>query len=161
MIRINSQEMKKAFSDNTKTQVTEQVNIVDNSKVIPIVDVTPWNNKICDIIKFGVATNSTSTTIYTTPTNQDFYLVSATLSTIKDATSTSTNSGLNVVINGANSALLSISSLTLTAQSETVSVSLSTPIKVDRGSNITVTNGTNVANATSRGNIAGFLVNPM
>lgn len=160
MIRINSGELKKAFSDNTKTQLAEQVNLVDNSKVIPVVDVTPWNNKSADIVRFNVATNSTTSTIYTTPSNQDFYLTGAVLSTIKDATATSTNSGLNVVINGQTLALLSISSLTLTAQNQTVSLSLSVPVKIDRGTNITVTNGTNVANVTSRGNIVGFVINP-
>lgn len=160
MIQINNQEMKKAFSDSTKTQLMQQVAIVDNSKVIPIVDISPIKYKT-SVSKRGEAINSTSGTIYTTPTIGDFYLTSAQLSYIKDATSTSLTTGVRITQGGVVVQILSLNQLTLTAGYDSVSLSFNPPLKVDRNTSITVNNSTNVANISACATISGYIEDSM
>jgi hypothetical protein len=153
MININS-EVTQAIQKAIKRQGSPEYKVSDT--IQPTIEVNP------QIIKnvFGKeseAINSTSSTIYTTPTTQDFYLTSVTLSTIKDVTSTSVASKIRVTINGLAFTLLEIASLSLTPQSQINSLVLTHPLKVDRGTIITVTNSTNVGNITSWGGITGFL----
>jgi len=114
-------------------------------------------SRYCNIVRRGIATG-TSTTIYSTPSDKDFYIVAAELAVIKDSSSTSTVSTITVVIDGVSQPLLSIPSITLTAQNAQVTQSFRNPVKVDRGTNITVTNGTNVAVINAHGCIAGYTV---
>lgn len=160
-IQINNAELKKAFSDSTKTQLLEQVQVVDNSKVIPIVDVTPRKFKNTDIVRRNVCQNATSTTLYTTPSNADFYLTGVSLNVIKDATSQSVSSRVNIIINGATQTILSIEGLSLTAQIESNTISVIRPVKVDRGTNITLTNTNATANITAGATICGYVDNVM
>jgi hypothetical protein len=157
MARINNQELKKAFSDATKTQVSEQPNDISNRTVIPVIDITPRHHKIINIAKSASITNATSATVYTTPTDQDFYLTSATLSYIKDATSTSTAIALEVIPKDvANAAVLRFAALTLTAANGNLSQSFVPPILLKRGSNINVTSDTNIANIKAMATVQGY-----
>ena len=122
------------------------------------IDISPLgSSRYCDIIKSGQARNATTATIYTTPTDKDFYLTTALLSVIKDVTSTSTASDIAVTIGGVVVKLIVISEITLTAQTETIPQSYSFPLKIDRGTNIIIENSTNVAEINARGSITGFL----
>jgi hypothetical protein len=130
------------------------------STVIPSIQpVVLLEKKYCDIVRTLNVTGATTGTIYTTPADKDFYLCNANLSVIKDATSTSDNEALNVVIDGVAVALLRIASQTLTAQSEILSVNFNPPVKIDRSQNLTVTNSTDVANISTKATIIGFLLN--
>lgn len=125
-----------------------------NDTIVPIIPIEPR----CDIIKSASATNATSAVIYNTPADKDFYITAMSLSLIKDVTSTSASSTIAMYIDGVQTFTLGITSITLTVQSETISISLPNPIKVDRGTAITVTNTTNVANINTRGTVYGYLV---
>lgn len=118
----------------------------------PVVEV---KKKWCNVAKTASNTQ-TSATVYTVPSDKDFYLVTATLAVIKDATATSTASALTVTIEGTASTILRIPGITLTAQSEAITASFPIPIKVDRGTNITISNTTNVANILEFGTIIGY-----
>jgi hypothetical protein len=109
-----------------------------------------------NIIRKGTASNSTSGTIYTTPSDKDFYLTNCAISVTKDATSTSTGSDIQVTINGVTFQILTLATLTLTAQNMSNSMDFSNPIKIDRGTPIQILNATNVANVRAVGNIVGF-----
>ena len=128
------------------------------TQIVPVMEVNPKLLRHCDVVKRNQAVNATSATIYTTPATQDFYLVSACVTLIKDATATSTFSRINAVVLGATASFCEIASLTLTAQSETVSMTFPRPIKIDRNTAITVTNTTNVGNVTAAACIVGFIV---
>lgn len=109
--------------------------------------------------RYITATSTGSQTIYTTPAEKDFYLTSATVSIIKDATCDMATGAvvILVTVNGVQSAVIGISTLTLTAQSDSVSVSFKYPIKIDRSSTV-VMGGTFTAGACVRtGCITGFL----
>jgi len=99
------------------------------------------------------ANNATSGNILTTSLDKDTYIYGAFLTVVKDATSTSTSTNINITKDGLTKVLLSIPCITLTAQTETVSVAFAHPIKIDRGITITVTNSTNVANVKSTGGV--------
>jgi len=102
-------------------------------------------------------TNSTGGTIYTVPSDRDFYLYGVTLSVSKDVTSTSTSTHVSIVINGSANNVISIAGTTLTPLQDSVTLSLSKPIKIDKGTNISLFNTTNVANIISKATIIGYL----
>lgn len=131
--------------------------MLDTSKVILVSDVNPAHNRFCEIVRRQSAINSTGGTIYTTPSDRDFYLNSCFLSYIKDATSTSTTSALSVVIGGATVNLIRFAQLTLTAATGSQGLSFPAPIKLDRNSAITISNSTSTANISCEGTISGFL----
>ena len=139
-------------------QYTDKVPSEISDKISLIVDVSPLKNKVCNIIKYNTASNATSAIIYTTPDDVDFYISSIVLSFIKDVTSTSTGSWINVPLSNSTVTFIHLPQLTLTAQNQSVTVNLTTPIKVDRSSNITVNNATNVGNISASGTIIGFTV---
>jgi len=121
----------------------------------PVFDVTPPST----LCRSQTASNTGSAqTIYATPTDQDFYLTSASLSLIKDVTSTSTGTNIRVTIDGVARIILAIASITLTVQQAQMSQSFSNPIKVDRGTNITVEHSAGVANVLGVATIQGFLI---
>jgi len=123
--------------------------------VVPVFDVMPPANLIRT-----VSANNTGAaqTIYTVPADQDFYLTSATLSLIKDATSTSTGTQIKVTIDGTARNILYIASITLTAQQAQMTQAYRFPIKVDRGTNITLEHSAGVANILGIATIQGFLL---
>lgn len=124
---------------------------------IPVVEVGIKSVK--DIkIGYATATNTTSTTILTTPTDRDFYVVGGFLTGAKDAGATTTNLNVKVTIDGTSTPLLRITTLSGTAnQAAFGSISLPHPIKVDRGTNIVLESGTNAANVTLAGAVYYFL----
>jgi len=105
----------------------------------------------------GTASNSTTTTILTTDSVKDTYINSVSLGVIKDVTSTSILSTIQVVINGATRSLIEIPGITLTAQSQTISASFPIPIKIDRSSTITINNSSATSNIRASGCVGGFL----
>ncbi len=143
--------INKSMSDtfNLKGESTDEINDV----IVPVIVVEP---KI-DIIKNTVVVNATSGTVYTTPTDKDFFLTSASLSVAKDVTSTSTFTRLKIVVDGISLIILSIATMTLTVQNDSISNSFK-PIKLDRNSTIQILNSTNVATLNTEATIQGYTV---
>jgi hypothetical protein len=158
-MEIQSTDLKKAIIEATK--INPSAATIPNKLsdvVVPVIDVSPAHNRVCEIVRAASAVNATSTTIYTTPTDKDFYLTAASISTIKDVTATSLASFIETNIGGAARQILYIIGLTLTVQSGQTSISFPVPIKIDRGVNIIIAHTTNVANVSSRGLIYGYTV---
>jgi hypothetical protein len=126
--------------------------------VIPVIECNPKLLQPVKIVRSNVATNATVATVYTTPTDQDFYLTSLSMSVIKDVTSTAIISYTSVIIDGMSNRLMRIYGLQLTPQSSNMAVSFVPPIKLDRGSVIVVGNDTLVANISAAASITGFVV---
>jgi hypothetical protein len=121
---------------------------------VPVIPVT----RVCNIIRTTTATNATTGTIYTTPTDKDFYLVGLVISLIKDVTSTATNIQIRVTIDGVVQTIMNISTLTLTVDTRQSTLGLPFPIKVDRNTNITINTNSATANITASGGIVGYTV---
>lgn len=109
------------------------------------------------IVKQAFVNNSVGATIYTTPTDKDFYITGATMSLIKDVTATSTQTSLRCTIGGEVLYLMQIVGITLTPQSSTISIALARPLKVDRGINITLNNATATGNVVAGCSVVGYL----
>lgn len=136
------------YQDKVPAEILEKIQLV--------IDVNPFQNETCDVIATATAINSTSATLYTTPTDRDFYLCSASISMIKDVSSTSTSSSLNATARGTAITLLAIPGITLTPQTSSNSIAFSPPILLDRGTIVNVGNSTNVANIITKSVITGF-----
>ena len=130
--------------------------------IVPTLEINAEMFRKSTIVRKGTASNATSATAYTTPADRDFYLTGCSLSVTKDATSTSTNSDIEIVPFGDIAVnILTISGLTLTAQSDTTNIILPFPLKLARSSTIKVLNTTNVANVRAIGCAIGYIVDVM
>jgi hypothetical protein len=128
-------------------------------KVVPTMEVNPNLFRKINVCRSGSAANATTTALYVTPTDKDFYIVAMALSVIKDVTSTSNLSSIQVTIDGITGlSILSLAAQTLTAQTLSSSISLPCPIKIDRGTTISVNNSTNVANIKASATIFGYYI---
>jgi len=126
---------------------------------VAVVETNPKLLRRANIVGQIQATNATSATIYTTPTDKDFFLTGASCSVIKDVTATSVLTRINFTLfTGEARSVLAIPGLSLTAQSECLSMDFICPIQLKRGTTITVSNSTNVGNVTSNGMIIGYTV---
>ena len=141
-------------------QYTDKVPAVIDDKVSLVMNINPDHNRTISICKTSNCNNAVTTTMITTATNVDTYITGATLSVIKDVTSTSIASYINLVIDGTVAAvsLLSLPGITLTVQNQTASISLNNPIKLSRGSIVSVNNNTAVANIATTATIYGYTV---
>jgi len=148
---VNSQMIKEV---SEAFKIDERVEKVPSA--IPVCEVNP--KVIKNIRSIATSTSSTSQTIVTTPIDQDFYLVGCTLSVTKDATATSVGTSITYTDEySLSSSLCRIAGLTLTPQSQTVSVQLTHPILVKRNTAINLTNSTNVANIFAQAIIFYFI----
>jgi hypothetical protein len=118
-------------------------------KVVPVMEVNPRLLKFGKILANAEATNATTTTLYSVPTNKDTFITGLQYAYIKDATSTSTFGAIDYYQDGAVFRLVDIPLLTLTAGTGIFSIIFPHPIKPDKGSIIYLKHSTNVANMTS------------
>lgn len=157
MAEINNSELIDEVVKTSGIQTVQGIPRQLGNQIIPVLDVTSKNVKIAQEVHEENAKNASFATLFTTPTDKDFYLTGCTLAVIKDATSTSTKSRLQIhPEEKGETNILSIAGLTLTAQSETISLNLRNPVKIKRGTNIRVYNATSVANINATATIVGF-----
>lgn len=149
------------FAGNLKP-ATELVPKGLSTSVVPVININPKDYRNVTVIKTTSSTTSAaSVIIYTTPTDKDFYLVGITNSFTKDATCDMANSTgyVNVLYDGVNSIFCRLSCLTLTAQDSNMNIDFNRPIKVDRGTNITLNYPTYTAgSAVKCASIYGYTV---
>jgi len=93
----------------------------------PVITLTP----VARILK-----SAGSGTLYTTPSDKDFYLTGFSASFSKAVTDTGTSLTLTCFTEGVSVPLIRLAGVTLTVERDTVAVDLSIPIKVDRGTAI-------------------------
>lgn len=155
------------------TQAKDVINnLIDGLKLNPVTDSIPHaviptiqptfevKRRVCNIVEGNAgASSGSAVTIYTTPSDKDFYLVGANLTMSKDAACDTTTGSLQLsaTINGTVKNILRMSHTTLTALQGNVSISLPVPIKIDRNTAITIITLSFTAGTFSRGaNIIGY-----
>ena len=127
-----------------------------SNQIVPVIELNSKLIKRLNVSGIG-AINSTTATILAAQPDKDVYIVGASLSMIKDATSTSTSTTISFTDeNGASRDLLRVLGLTLTAQTYNESIGLSHSIRIKRNTAININNGTNVANISSYGIVYYF-----
>jgi len=152
-MNVTKDEVVKSITLQTGAQATTiPANLTIRNEVMPVILL----HKFANLHRSAPLTNGTSATLLTTDSDKDFYVTGAYLSVIKDVTSTSVLSSISATVNSYAQRLLGIAGISLTPQSETISINYSYPLKIDRGTAITLGNSTNVANITANGGIFGF-----
>lgn len=127
------ERLNRIFRPKAGDQFTDEV-----SGPVAVIPVTP----VSRIVKQAGSNVSGNVPVYTTPSDKDFYLTSVTLSYSKNVTCDVANGAyrLSVVIDGVTTYIASIALQTLTADNSNLSLNLSTPVKIDRGTSIATTN---------------------
>jgi len=120
--------------------------------MVAVVPILP----VARIVRGSGMTNSTTSSLYTTPTDKDFYLTNAVLSVSKDTTAAAVAIDLRVLVDGATLTPVRISGITLTALQATVPVSFNPPLKVDRNTSISINASSATANIRVDGAIVGY-----
>lgn len=145
---------------NQMRDVLQQQSGIDPSQdqIVLVGEVNPRLLKACDVNAAGNSSATGSVTVYTTPSDRDFYLTGIQYSMIKDATCDAATGTIQVggTVNGQSVAFLRKAIITLTAQSADITREFTRPILIDRGTAISMT-ATFTAGAMSRGCcITGF-----
>lgn len=149
-----TQELRKAirlYGMNIPSKVQDTI--------IPVVEINPSLLRTVSVIRSSTKSTTGTGTIYTTPSNQDFYLTSATLTLIADAACDNTSVVLKTIVDGASSGrdVLIIGKPTLTATQITQTIALKYPIKVDRNTAITYGGTFTVGAMTVSVSIHGYI----
>lgn len=112
-----------------------------NPNIVMNIPVTP----VQKLFLFGDASTSGATgTLQTTPSDKDTYITNVEAAIIKDATCDAADSTfrINAVVDGVTRVLAAIPTITLTAQNSSIAMHFNPPIKIDRDTAITTTQGT-------------------
>jgi len=153
---VNSQVIKETVDAFKLDLNTESV-----PNAIPVVEVGIKSSKSSFPKTFTKSTTG-SATIYTTPTDQDFYITALAVSLMKDATCDVADGGsfsITAQVNGIVTQLIGIPLFTLTAQDGELALSFGNhPMKVDRGTTILIATNTFSAGKMTRiGYVHGYL----
>lgn len=141
----NSDTIKRLLEDAGIQTSIEDVPRELARKILPVLISNP--ERSCNIIR----NKTTSGTIYTTPTDRDFYLTDCFITNMDNAGNFIDD--ITVVIDGATQVICSCCGTAGIANSTTLNFTV--PVKIDRGTNITSVKNT----ILSSFGIAGYTVN--
>lgn len=162
VLDIQSKEVIDKISDELKVQPSLEIPRQLDDKIKLVYEVNP--RRVCDIVESGVATSST-VTIFTTPTERDFFLTNAWIA-LDTSNGLGSDAELKIFVGGAEKTVLqAVCSFadggTNNEQSPSTghqSINFSVPIKIDKGSIITITEpGGNLAFS----GIIGYTTDPL
>ncbi len=158
-MKITNSDTVKELQEAAGLQFAMDMEEKDIQKlIVPTIEINPKLLRFCNIVKNATASNATAATIFTTPANQDFYLLAAQMSMIKDASATSLASSIDLTPEGAQLAsIMVIRGISLTAQNDSLTISFPVPLKLERNTTITINNTTATATVVSSGMIVGFI----
>jgi len=161
-VEIQSKEIIDKMAEDLKVQPSMLLPRELGKTIMPV-----FNVNAPPLIKtaFGGASDSVSTTIHTTSTRRDTFLVAGFLTTTKDVVSTSITSQITFVAFGDTgvNGLVALRYEPVTAQGGMVTqITLPMPgIKLARGTAINVTNSTAIASIDSRGGVFFYETDPL
>lgn len=155
------------IDDNIKTDLI----LKEGTDIIPKIvkpDIQPCyevNRRVANVVRSGSFTASGTNTIFTTPTNRDFFMTGITLSICKDATCDIASGRIAITANvgGTSRDLIAISVLTTTAERDTISLEFAVPVKIDRSAAIATGGNTTFAagNLVRSVTIYGYTNSPL
>lgn len=158
MVKVYNSEVIQELRNVAKIQgATDLIPTLLNNGIVPTLELNP---KLVKNLRTAgnVAINATSSTIFSTPTDRDVYIVAVSLAYIQDVTATAVSHGVVATDElGVSRNLLFIPTLTLTVSNGTAQITLPHPLKLARGTNVTVTNSTNTGNTSAAGTIYYFI----
>lgn len=162
MAYVNIQAVLNNLGQYVSYVPDNQIPIELNGKIVPILDITPLPNPIDNVaVSVNVTSNQNSglqSTIYTTPTDTDFYLTSFMVGYSSNAVNTDLT--FQATVNGQ---IVTFFSGYLNAVFTTGIIKLSNPIKLDRNTAITFTHnyysGGPAGLTSATATITGFDIN--
>jgi len=108
------------------------------------------------IVRGTSRTTTGNSTIYTTPSDKDFYLTGFYISATADVASDCVLYNFQITVDGVSQRIFSMVKTTLTAFNQTQFVALPIPIKIDRGTAITIGQSFTVGTSTVASAIYGY-----
>ena len=134
---------------------SEQVPVIANNSIQPVLDIHP---KFTTVLKTATIATTSGITVYTTPTDKDFYLTFISLAFVKDVNCDNATVYVQIVTNDGTIRLPFFENVSLVAEAKQVSIDFSNPIKLSRNNVISLV-GTFTAGAlTKRATIGGFIL---
>lgn len=156
MAKIERSEItQKAIKDLRLNPAFEKMPTEASDKIVLTY---PLNEKVVKIVRGSEKTTTGSSTVYTTPSNKDFYLTGCYLQNNSNATADNTDIRLTCVIDGGTQFLIQFKKITLTAFNNMLNREFSVPIKLDRNSTIVLSSAFTVGSSTTSAGITGFEV---
>ena len=161
MATINNAQLTKELIEGAKIQLSyDDVPGRLATAVVPTMEVNPKLMRVANVVDGTGESTSGTITLYTSPEDRDFYLTNAIISFSKDATCDVSTGSLQLkgYMNGVNIRLAELALLTLTAERDSLSVVFPTPLKLDRGSSISIAATFAAGVMRKSGNIIGYTV---
>jgi len=161
MVEHQSKEVVDKIAEVLKIQPATAFPKDVKEGIQPVFDINP--ERITTIVVRQGTTSTNTLTVFTTPANQDFYLTSAQISYTKDVSSDNVAVNLTITpeLSGAADELIELVSQTLTVKDDHSAMNFSQPIKLQRGSTITLAGGFTVGTMTKVGIITGYSLDPL
>jgi len=157
MGKINNKNLIKGIIDGLNIQLNQSAVPVEYAeKVVPTFETNTKLLRRCNIVKQGARTTNGSSTLYATPTDKDFYLCSFWLQNISSATADNVSISLLATIEGISTAIIYFNKPTLTLFQETLQVSVPFPIRLDRGTNVTISSTFTLGTSNTSAVIIGY-----
>lgn len=151
----NTETIKRILDDGGIQTSTEDVPTQLASKVVPVLVSNP--PIVANVLESAMRNTTGSVTVYTTPTDKDFFLTSAYLGFVCDATCDGTLYFLKVSPKGqASTSLISIRKATTTADRDFQPFAFPIPLQLEKGTNITVTCTFTAGTTSFDGGIVGY-----
>lgn len=138
MVRINNIDLKRAFSDSTKTQLSEQATEVGNI-ISPVIDISTIPTKLSTFSKYSTGTSTSGVTIFTSNATKRTLITGITLSYCGNATDDCTHATIAFSINGGTNRSCYLSHVTGDTTSKEISQSFPFPIEIDKNSAVSLT----------------------
>jgi hypothetical protein len=153
-MELQNSNISLPFSNEIRQQGHELIQKVQDV----ISPVYPIQVKYATVAKQNANAATGSILVYTTPIDRDFYLTAAFISITKDVTSDCVECYLNASVGGSARRILNIDMQTATAGSFNMNDSYAYPIKIDRGTDISVFGPFAAGTLLKRGTIIGFIL---
>lgn len=158
MVEHQSKEVVDKISQDLKIQPALRIPREIEDKIKLVYNVNPENH--VNIVKSVSRTTTGTVTIFATPTDRDFYITSVFLQNQSDSAADNIFGDVRVTINGVAVTLLIFQKITLTVFNYNTSISFFNPIKIDRGTNVTLNNTFGLGVSVSQGGITGYTTDP-
>lgn len=151
---VNSQQVKETIQ-----ALKLDINVDRIPPAAPTIETNPKQVKEAHICRSAQLAAAATATIYTTPIDQDFYLTSGNISMKCTSGTTVTYMRITAFINSVAYPIIEISSIAGQATTAQNTLALRNPIKIDRGTAITIDASAADAAGTTRGAacIQGFI----
>lgn len=159
MATIYNSDLTKGMIDNAGLQTSrDKAPTQLAEKVVPVMEVNPKLLRRINVCRDASKTTTGATTLYTTPSNIDFFLTNLHLSWAADAANDGISAYISFIDEFGVTRYFLFQKITLTATQQTNNIALAFPMKLARGTNIQYGGTFAAGTARFEALIAGYTV---